>query len=386
LAKRYSIPAPAFAPLRNCGAEIDRAPPPHLVICAPVNIEAAALTKRVSNRITKRAPRNVLQGKIALVAGATRGAGRGIAIALGEAGATVYCTGRSSRKRARAPVPTPGRPETIEETAELVTAAGGHGIAVRVDHTKPADVKKLVARIKRDHKGLDILVNDVWGGDALTEFGKPFWTVNLENGLHMLKQAVHSHIITSHFAVPLMLGRSRAIIFEITDGDAFYYRGNLFYDLVKISVIRLAFAMARELRKRNIVSVALTPGFLRSERVLDHFGVSESNWKEAGNRSKDKNSASQNDAPADFMVSESPRYVGRAVVALAADSKVKKKSGRVFSSWALAREYGFTDLDGTRPHWGDYARKKYGKYKICDDQFYSYWVPGLVELMFPDWF
>jgi NAD(P)-dependent dehydrogenase (short-subunit alcohol dehydrogenase family) len=183
-----------------------------------------------------------------------------------------------------------------EETAELVTAAGGRGIAVRVDHTKPAEVKKLVAGIKRRHKGLDILVNDVWGGDALTEWGKTFWTVSLENGLHMLKQAIHSHIITSHYAVPLMLGRGRGIICEITDGDAFYYRGNLFYDLVKISVIRLAFAMARELRKRDMVSVALTPGFLRSERVLEHFGVSEANWKEAGKKvqNKDQNSGSQN--------------------------------------------------------------------------------------------
>jgi NAD(P)-dependent dehydrogenase (short-subunit alcohol dehydrogenase family) len=332
--------------------------------------------------VQKKVAKKVLQGKIALVAGATRGAGRGIAIALGEAGATVYCTGRSSRGRRPA---TPGRPETIEETAELVTATGGRGIAIRVDHTEPAQVKKLVAAIKRRHKGLDILVNDVWGGDALTEWGKPFWTVNLENGLGMLKQAIHSHIITAHYAVPLMLGRRRGIIFEITDGDAFYYRGNIFYDLVKISVIRLAFAMARELRKRDIVSVALTPGFLRSEAVLEHFGVSEANWKEAGKK-KDKNSANQNDAPNDFMVSESPRYVGRAVVALAADPKVKGKSGRVFSSWALAREYGFTDLDGTQPHWGNYARKKYGKYKICDERFYSYWVPGLVELIFPDWF
>src|SRR5882757_7212663 len=320
-------------------------------------------------------PKKVLKGRIALVAGATRGAGRGIAIALGEAGATVYCTGRSSRGRPA----TPGRPETIEETAELVTAAGGRGIAVRVDHTKPADVKKLIARIKRSHHGLDILVNDVWGGDALTEFGKTFWTVNLENGLAMLKQAIHSHIITAHYAVPLMLGRGRAIIFEITDGDAFYYRGNLFYDLVKISVIRLAFAMARELRNRDVVSVALTPGFLHSERVLEHFGVTEANWKQAGNKGVNENSADQNDAPSDFMVSESPRYVGRAVVALAADPKVKSKSGRVFSSWGLAREYGFADLDGTRPDWGRYARKKYGKYKICDERFYSYWVPGLVE-------
>src|SRR5580698_3727266 len=331
----------------------------------------------------------VLQGKIALVAGATRGAGRGIAIALGEAGATVYCTGRSSRKLRRGQRPTPGRSETIEETAELVTAAGGRGIAVRVDHTEPAQVKKLVATIKRQHKGLDILVNDIWGGDALTEWSKPFWKLNLENGLQMLKQAVHSHIITAHYAAPLMLGRSRGTIFEITDGDAFYYRGNLFYDLVKISVIRLAFAMARELRKRDVVSVALTPGFLRSEAVLDHFGVSEANWKDAV-RKKSKNSRvnskDQNDSADDFMVSESPRFIGRAVVALATDPRVKNKSGRVFSSWALAREYGFTDLDGSQPHWGNHAKKKYGRYKICDDQFYSYWVPGLVELIFPDWF
>ena len=224
----------------------------------------------------------VLQGKIALVAGATRGAGRGIAIALGEAGATVYCTGRSSRRTRL--VPQPARPFGNDRRNRRARHRRRRpGIAVRVDHTVPAEVKKLVAQIKRRHKHLDILVNDIWGGDALTEFGKPFWKVNLDNGLQMLKQAVHSHIITSHYAVPLMLGRSGAIIFEITDGDAFYYRGNIFYDLVKISVIRLAFAMARELRKRDIVSVALTPGFLRSERVLQHFGVTEANWKEAGN-------------------------------------------------------------------------------------------------------
>src|ERR1700723_1072668 len=324
------------------------------------------------------APKKTLQGKIALVAGATRGAGRGIAVALGESGATVYCTGRSSRKalkkRPRAQAPTPSRPETIEETAELVTAAGGHGIAIRIDHTEPAEVRKLVATIERRHKHLDILVNDIWGGDALTEFGKPFWQVNLDGGLRMLKQAIHSHIITSHYAVPLMLGQRGAIIFD---------------DLVKISVIRLAFSMSRELRKRHIVSLALTPGFLRSEAVLEHFGVSEANWKEAGRKNAKNpslNSKNQNESAGDFMVSESPRFIGRAVAALAADPGVKNKSGRVFSSWALAREYGFTDLDGTQPHWGNHAKKKYGKYKVCDDQFYSYWVPGLVELIFPDWF
>jgi NAD(P)-dependent dehydrogenase (short-subunit alcohol dehydrogenase family) len=341
----------------------------------------------LSMKTAKRVPGKRLRGKIALVAGATRGAGRGIAIALGEAGAIVYCTGRSTRRQGA----TPGRPETIEETAEMVTAAGGHGIAVRVDHTRPSEVKRLVAGIERRHKRLDILVNDVWGGDALTEFGKPFWKVSLAKGLRMLNQAIHSHIITSHFAVPLLLKRNKSrgggIIFEITDGDAFYYRGNIFYDLVKISVIRLAFAMSRELRKRNVVAVALTPGFLRSEAVLEHFGVTEANWKDVGKRTDaNVNSKNQNDAPQDFMVSESPRYVGRAVVALAADPRVKRKSGRVFSSWALAREYGFKDVDGTQPHWGNHARKKYGKYKICDEKFYSYWVPGLIELIFPDWF
>ena len=254
-----------------------------------------------------------------------------------------------------------------------------------------------MAGIKQRHKRLDILVNDVWGGDSLTQWSKRFWETNLENGLQMLKQAVHSHIITSHYAVPLMLGsarrrgkkkgRSRGIVFEITDGDAFYYRGNIFYDLVKTSVIRLAFAMALELRKRDITSVALTPGFLRSEAVLQHFGVSEANWKKVGKRKNaNVNSSDQNDAPVDFLQSESPRYIGRAVVALAADPKANNKSGRVFSSWALAREYGFTDLDGTRPDWGRHATKKYGKYKICDERFYSYWTPGLIELIFPDWF
>jgi NAD(P)-dependent dehydrogenase (short-subunit alcohol dehydrogenase family) len=323
-----------------------------------------------------------LKNKIALVAGATRGAGRGIAVALGEAGATVYCSGRSTRGNPA----TPGRPETIEETAEMVTAAGGRGIAVRTDHSEPAEVKKLVAGIKRRHKGLDILVNDIWGGDPLTEFGKRFWTANLENGLTMLRQAVHTHIITAHYAVPLMLGRPGAIVFEITDGEGFYYRGNLFYDLVKVSVIRLAFAMALELRKKGVVAVALTPGFLRSEAVLEHFGVSEADWKSAGEEPPGRKRRVVHDDRPDFLQSESPRFVGRAVAALAADPRAKEKSGRVFSSWVLAREYGFTDLDGTRPDWGAYAAKTYGKFKICDEKFYSYWNNGIIEKLFPDWF
>lgn len=268
----------------------------------------------------------------------------------------------------------------------MVTAAGGRGIAIRTDHSEPKQVKKLVSTIKRRHNGLDILVNDIWGGDPLTEFGKRFWTANLESGLTMLKQAVHTHIITAHYAVPLMLDRPGGAIFEITDGDGFYYRGNLFYDLVKVSVIRLAYAMAKELRRQGVVSVALTPGFLRSEAVLEHFGVTEADWKSAGQEPPGRKQRVVHDDRPDFQHSESPRFVGRAVAALAADPQAKQKSGRVFSSWALAREYGFTDYDGSRPDWGAYAAKTYGKFKICDEKFYEWWDNGIVEKVFPDWF
>ena len=326
-----------------------------------------------------------LRGRIALVAGATRGAGRGIAVALGEAGATVYCTGRSSRVLKGKKRPTPGRPETIEETAELVTAAGGRGIAARVDHTVPAEVKKLFALVKKKHQRLDILVNDVWGGDAWTQFGKGFWSANLENGLLMLKQAVHSHIITAHFGAPLMIGGKREkgnvpVIFEITDGEGFYYRGNIFYDLVKTSVIRLTFAMGMELRKKGVAAVAVTPGFLRSEAMLERYKVTEANWRDVGKRKSDPSDEE------DFMNSESPRYTGRAIAALAADPNIRAKSGRVFSTWGLSEEYPFTDVDGSRPHWGRHAAKKYGETPKCDDGFYAYWESGLIEKMFPDWF
>jgi len=311
-----------------------------------------------------------LQRRVALVAGATRGAGRGIARGLGEAGAVVYCTGRSVRGKPA----TPGRRETVEETAEMVTAAGGTGIAVRCDHTKQADVRKLVARIKADQKGrLDILVNDVWGGDALTEWGKTFWQVSLDKGLAMLVQAIHSHIITSRLAVPLMIQRGRGVIVEITDGDFFGYRGNLFYDLVKISVIRLAMVMAYELRKTDICALALTPGFLRSEAMLDHFGVTEANWRDAGKKEPD------------FLHSETPLFVGRAVASLAADSNVKSKSGKVCSSWDLSDEYGFTDADGSRPHWGNHFCAAYGVYKKFDDLLYRHFVDNPGALVFPDW-
>jgi NAD(P)-dependent dehydrogenase (short-subunit alcohol dehydrogenase family) len=317
-----------------------------------------------------------LEGRIALVAGATRGAGRGIACALGEAGATVYCTGRSVRGKPA----TKGRRETINETAEMVTARGGKGIAVRCDHTKESDVKKLAAHIRRQQKGkLDILVNDVWGGDALTEFGKTFWQVSLDKGLAMLQQAVHSHIITSRHVAPLMIEHSNSnhssgLIVEITDGDFFGYRGNLFYDLVKISVIRLAMAMAYELRKTQIAAVAVTPGFLRSEAMLDNFGVKEENWHDA--EEKDPN----------FLHSETPLFVGRAIAALAADPNVKKKSGQVFSSWDLSDEYGFTDADGSRPHWGRHFAKTYGTpIKKFDATLYSYFWESPISLVFPDW-
>jgi NAD(P)-dependent dehydrogenase (short-subunit alcohol dehydrogenase family) len=309
-----------------------------------------------------------LQGKIAVVAGATRGAGRGIACALGEEGATVYCTGRSVRGMSA----MKGRPESIEETAEMVTARGGNGIAVRVDHTQPEQVKELFARVKKEAAGVDILVNDIWGGDELTEFGKTFWTVSLDKGLTMLQRAVHTHMITAHFGAPLMFGRGGGLIVEITDGDSWGYRGNIFYDLAKTSVIRLAFAMAYELRKRDITVVALTPGYLRSESMLEHFGVTEANWRDAGKKESN------------FLESETPLFVGRAVAALAADPDARKKSGRVFASWDLSDEYQFTDADGARPHWGRFAEAKYGKVPKCDDGFYAYWK-GLGEVVFPDW-
>ena len=311
-----------------------------------------------------------LEGRVALVAGATRGAGRGIACALGEAGATVYCSGRSTKGKPA----TKGRRETIEETADMVTARGGNGIPVRCDHLNEAEVKKLVARIRREQKGqLDILVNDIWGGDELTEWGKTFWQLSLDKGFAMLRQAVHSHIITSRYAVPLLVARGRGLIVEITDGDFFGYRFNLFYDLVKMSVIRLAMAMAYELRKTGIAAVAVTPGFLRSEAMLDRFSVTEKNWCDAGKKEPD------------FLHSETPLFVGRAVAALAADPEVKKKSGQVFSSWNLSDEYGFADADGNRPHWGRHVAERYGTYKKFDETLYSYFRENPGALVYPDW-
>ncbi|WP_312115631.1 SDR family oxidoreductase [Brevibacillus reuszeri] len=284
-----------------------------------------------------------LQGKVALVAGGTRGAGRGIAVGLGEAGATVYVTGRSTRGQ----MSDMARTETIEETAELVTAAGGQGITVRVDHTQPEEVKALFERVKLEQNGqLDVLVNDIWGGDGLTAWEKPFWEQELASGILMQERAVHTHLITSHYGVPLMLERKTGLIIEITDGIDYRYRGNLYYSLAKISTIHLAQAMAKELQPHGITAVALTPGFLRSEAMLEHFGVTESTWRDAVK------------IDPNFIVSETPYYIGQAVVALASDSAITEKSGKTLSTWGLSDEYGFTDRDGSRPHWGRYAEEQ----------------------------
>lgn len=277
-----------------------------------------------------------LAGRVAIVAGATRGAGRGIAVALGEAGATVYCSGRSTRANA-SPL---GRPETIDETAELVTAAGGVGIAVRTDHTVRADVEALMARVQREQGGLDLLVNDVWGGDSAGEWlWQPLAETDLEGGWGLMRQAVFSHLLTAQLAIPLLRGRTRPLIIEVTDGDTLSYRGALFYDLIKTTVMRLAFTMSVELRPDRIAAIAITPGFLRSEAMLELFGVTEATWREGVK--KDPH----------FIASESPALVGRAVAALAADRKILQRSGQTLSSWEVAREFGLVDLDGRRPDW-----------------------------------
>lgn len=283
-----------------------------------------------------------LAGKIAVVAGATRGAGRGIACMLGEAGATVYCTGRSVRGQLASGA---NRPETIEETAEMVNAYGGVGIPVRVDHLVEEQVKTLFDQVQAEQGGLDILVNDIWGGEDFESWGKPFWELDVRQGLRIFEVAVHTHIITAKYGAPLLIGRGGGVIVEITDGDGIYYRGSFYYDLVKMSVIRIAYAMAEELRPHGVSALAVTPGFLRSEAMLDHFGVTEANWREGAK--KDPH----------FIASETPYFVGRAVAALAADPNVAQKSGGVYASWTLSDEYGFSDMDGRKPHWGRYFAK-----------------------------
>jgi NAD(P)-dependent dehydrogenase (short-subunit alcohol dehydrogenase family) len=278
-----------------------------------------------------------LAGKVALVAGATRGAGRGIAVGLGAEGATVYVTGRSTRGR-RSEV---DRPETIEETAELVTAAGGTGIAVVVDHLVSDEVRALVARIAAEQDGLDVLVNDVWGAEHLFEWDTPVWEHDLEHGLRLVRLAIDTHLITSHHALALLTARPGGLLIEVTDGTAEYnaarYRNSLFYDLAKNAVIRLAWAQAQELAPHGATAVALTPGWLRSEAMLEAFGVTEETWREATARIPH------------FCISETPLFVGRAAAALAADPDVARWNGQSLSSGALAQVYGFTDVDGTQP-------------------------------------
>ena len=279
-----------------------------------------------------------LTGKVALVAGATRGAGRGTAVALGEAGATVYCTGRTTGKRRS----EYDRPETIEQTAELVDGAGGEGIAVEVDHLEPAQVEALVQRVDAEQGRLDVLVNDIWGGEKLAEWDTPVWEHDLDGGLRMLRLAIDTHLITSHFALPLVIRRPGGLVVEMTDGTREYnsehYRLSTFYDLAKTAVLRLAFAQSQELAPRGCTAVALTPGWMRSEMMLENYGVTEANWRDGAAIS-----------PHFAAISESPRFVGRAVAALAADPDVHRHNGGSFSSGGLAREYGFTDLDGSRP-------------------------------------
>lgn len=282
-------------------------------------------------------PQRTLEGKVALVAGATRGAGRGIAVQLGARGATVYVSGRSTRGRRS----EYDRPETIEETAELVTAAGGQGIAVVADHLVPAEVEALVRRVDAERGRLDVLVNDIWGGELLFEWESTVWEHDLDKGLRLMRLAVETHAITSHFAVPLLLREPGGLVVEMTDGTAEYnasrYRVSFFYDIAKSAVLRMAFALGHELGPRGATAVALTPGWLRSEMMLDAFGVSEANWRDALEKVPH------------FGISETPAYVGRAVAALAADPDVSRWNGQSLSSGQLAGVYGFTDLDGSRP-------------------------------------
>jgi len=278
-----------------------------------------------------------LEGKVALVAGATRGAGRGIAVELGEAGATVYVTGRTTRDRQS----EYARPETIEETAELVSKAGGTGIAVPVDHLVAEEVQALVGRIRAERGRLDVLVNDIWGGEKLKQWNKPVWEHDLDRGLRLLRLGVETHLITAHYALPLLIERPGGLLVEVTDGTAEYnadhYRISPFYDLAKVAVIRMAWAHSKDLAPHGATSVAITPGWLRSEMMLEAYQVTEENWRDATAKSPH------------FAISETPLFVGRAVAALAADPQRARWNGQSLSSGGLAQVYGFTDVDGSRP-------------------------------------
>lgn len=278
-----------------------------------------------------------LEGKVALVAGATRGAGRGIARELGAAGAIVYCTGRSTKQQ-RSEM---NRPETIEETAEHIERDGGRAVPVQVDHLDPRQVEALIARIEKEHGRLDVLVNDIWGGDNFIQWNTPVWDYSLENGLRMLHLAIDTHLITNHYALRLMIKNKGGLVVEVTDGTAEYnddhYRVSLFYDLAKTSVVRMAWGLAQELKPHECTALALSPGWLRSEQMLDNYGVTEENWRDATK------------VQPHFIITETPRYVGRAVAHLAADPDVARWNGQSLSSGQLAKIYGFTDVDGSQP-------------------------------------
>jgi len=286
-----------------------------------------------------------LTGRVALVAGVTRGAGRAIAVELARAGAYVYATGRSTRS-GRSEY---DRPETIEETGELMEAAGGQGFALRVDHLESGQVAGLAARINREQGRLDVLVNDIWGGENLVDWETPVWEHDLANGLRLLRLAVDTHLITSHHMLPLMIRNPGGLVIEVTDGTAEYnaanYRLSVFYDLAKASVIRLAWSQGHELAPRGCAAVALTPGWMRSEMMLEHYGVTEDTWRDA----LDRPYQPPFPHPGHFGISETPAFTGRAVVALAADPERQRWNQGSVSSGGLAREYGFTDVDGSRP-------------------------------------
>jgi len=301
-----------------------------------------------------------LRGKVALVTGATRGAGRAIAVELGRAGATVYATGRSSRAAGPSEI---GRPETIEETGELIAAAGGDGTALRVDHLDPDQVRDLAGRIGADHGRLDILVNDIFGGDRYAQFGTTVWEHDLPGGLRMLRMGIDTHLITAHEMLPLLIRNPGGLVVEMTDGTAEYnssYRHDvgIYYDLVKAAVQRLTMAFDHELRGYGATVVAVTPGWLRSEMMLDHFGVTEATWRDATGREPH------------FCISESPAFVARGVAALAADPDVARWSGQAVSSGQLAPVYGFTDTDGTQPDCWRYITEVQDAGRPAGDQGY----------------
>lgn len=292
-----------------------------------------------------------LEGKVAVVAGATRGGGRGIARMLGEAGATVYCTGRSSRTQPNtSDHHYAGRPETIEETAEMVDAAGGAGIPVRVDHNVEEEVEALFDRVRKDSKRLDVLVNILTGPPVKS--WQPFWKLPLDEGRRAVDAWLWPHVVTAAHAARIMVERKSGLIVEIVEQDTIGHHGQLFFDLFEISLKRLAYAMAEELAPKNVAALAITPGFMRTEAILETFGATEENWRVVAEENPKAKSFG-------FAGSETPCFVGRAVAALAADPKVMKKSGGIYSSWGLSDEYGFEDVDGNRPHLGRYFEEHF---------------------------